>query len=292
VFKNKLFYLMFVLILHSIFLSAVVFSYSYPIDLGSLKYISDQNLEKSNILVIPLENINDKYLEVRLQNSFKSEAGNYEISGNRLTVKSSTGSYSIETRNTPIPVAADDLIKLENSIAFLAEIHIEVRPEDLPGQYHSQLIVSHLDLSDSLIESGIPVKFRVEPWLEMEIAHDSSKISETNFINNSLSTSYPGIIKISGNVPWQLFVTGVQNEITSNNNMKISVNSHDNSIVIREDTLNLSEKKVLIASAEMTDNCTGDKFKINYDFLINDYTNIRAGKIFLPVIFSLEPLNY
>lgn len=294
--KNKLIYVILILVFYSIIFSTVIFAQNNSIDFGSLKYIPGHNLESHNLvkmqlLVIPLKNNNLEHFEVRLQDSFKSETGKRELPQNRLKIKTNTGSYIMEDSNISLPVTADDLVKYDDGFAFLAEILISVESVDLPGRYHNQLVITQFDSAGKLTETVLPVKFKVEPWLDMRIEHNSPRIFETNTGDNRLSTSYPGLIEISGNVPWQLYITGIKNEITSNKDLVLSANTNDERIEIRENNLTLTDNQVLIASTEITNNYSQDKFKIDYDFFIKDYTNIRAGKISLPVIFRLEPRN-
>ena len=287
---KRLYILIFFLIVFSlIFYFPISAQSSTLLNYRSLEASSGEKQVRTITIGVPLEDINSEVLEVRLQDSFFSESSGNKLNPDRLSIVTSKENYNLNTRNIEIPV--DTLKKHENKSMVLLETKITVKPNDFPGKYHNELIISQTNSEGKLSEKKFPVQFSIEPWLELKLEPGFHKLSDTNFRDRNLASTIPGIIKISGNVPWQLMVKGDKNEIPTESALILRASSEDDRIGFIKENINISEKKVVLASSNFTASNTVEPFEITFDMLIKNFDQIKAGILEFPISFELEQLE-
>ncbi|MFW6269850.1 MAG: hypothetical protein ACOC4G_07180 [Bacillota bacterium] len=251
--------------------------------------LGEKQVQTLNISV-PIKDVNSEFIEVRLQDKFFSESREKKLDSDRLSIVTLKKDYHLKSKNIEIPV--DKLEKHENKSMVLLETKITVKPDDLPGEYHNQLIISQSNSEGKLSEKKIPIKFKIEPWLELKINPHFHKLTETNFRERHLGSTIPGEIKISGNVPWQLFVRGNRNKMSFDSELILRASSEDDRIGFLKDNINIGKQKTRLATSSATAGNEVQTFVLRFDMLIKNFHQIKAGTLEFPLSFDLETLEY
>ncbi|MGM0438393.1 MAG: hypothetical protein ACQEQD_08980 [Bacillota bacterium] len=278
----------------------IVFSYIFSLSLNAqniatLNYYSlkaaGENQIKTMTIAIPLKNKNPEYLEAKLKNDFFTENRGSKINSNRLSILTVKERYPLDTKNKKIFIE-ENLVNNNDEKKIVLQISLLVEPEDPPGIYHNELIISQKNSQGKINEIKFPIQFKIEPWADFKINTDFYEISQINFENRDLESIIPGEIEIRGNASWRLYVSGYENEIISNKKLELRTTSRNDYIEIHNKSLNIGEEKVLLASGDLQNNNFNESFIINFDMVINDFQELKAGRYKFPIKFQFEILNF
>lgn len=262
---------------------------STSLNYRSIQAVSEEDQFRSITITVPLKDINSEFIEVRLQDSFRAESRGKKLSPDRLRLTTFKKNYHLNTGKIKIPV--DELIKADDKNHVLLESTIKVEPNDFPGKYHNQLIISYTDSEGKVSEKKFPIKFSIEPWLKLDFDSYFHRITEINSREGYLGSTIPGRIIISGNVPWQLLVKSDKNKNFSNSELILGASSEDERIELTNENINLRKQKNILASSNLNSSKTDKDFIITFDLRIKDFKQIKAGLLELPISFELVPLN-
>jgi len=258
-------------------------------DFRSIKSNGENQVKMINI-ALPLIDENIEKVNVRLNNEFFIESNGGKIDSESLSIITTKKEYLLKNKNIEIPIR-DNLINHNNELKTLLQIAILINPEDPPGSYQNELIISQKNAKGEFVEIEIPVEFKVEPWIKMFINTDFYEISQTDFDNNNLESIIPGQIEIRSNCPWKLFVNGDQSEIISKGKLNLIGNSDEEIIEINQEELKITEEKILFASANLRKNDHNKRLIIFFKMDIEEFQKVKAGRYKFPVYFQLEIFN-
>jgi len=249
-----------------------------------------QNQIEMITLALPLIDENTEKIFLRLNNKFFVESNGRKINSDSLSIITAKKEHLLKNKNIEIPIR-DNLIKHNNKLKVLLQINILIKPEDPPGRYQNELIITQKNQKGEFVETEIPVEFKVEPWIKMFINTDFYEISQTDFDNNNLESIIPGQIEIRSNCPWKLFVNGDQSEIISKGKLNLIGNSDEEIIEINQEELKITEEKILFASANLRKNDHNKRLIIFFKMDIEEFQKVKAGRYKFPVYFQLEIFN-
>src|SRR6056297_3213255 len=259
------------------------------LDFRSIKSNGENQLKIINI-ALPLIDENIEKIYVKLNNKFFIESNGGKIDSESLSIITTEKECFLKNKNIEIPIR-DNLIKHNNELKTLLQIAILINPEDPPGSYQNELIITQKNQKGEFVEIEIPVEFKVEPWIKMFINTDFYEISQTDYDNNNLESIIPGQIEIRSNCPWKLFVNGDQSEIISKGKLNLIGNSDEEIIEINQEELKITEEKVLFASANVRKNDHSRGLIIFFKMDIEEFQKVKAGRYKFPVYFQLEIFN-
>lgn len=248
---------------------------------------------RSISVLIPLYEEQTEKIALHLKDNFISEGEKKQLPGSRMTVISSRKDFSLSKEQQQVNIKSDKVFS-EDQPAVLLELSIMVKPTDLMGKYYSTLIISQPGPKGKKLTTEITVQFRVNPWLHLELESDIHKILTADLSSNNLQSTVPGRMVISGNTPWQLWLTGAskdENYITRDNEIILNIYSEDQRLVIHEKNVTLRKKEIMLAQSELMIVDPRKSYELTFDMQIKDFIYLTAGKISFPVNFRLEPIK-
>jgi|AntRauTorckE6833_2_1112554.scaffolds.fasta_scaffold01389_4 hypothetical protein len=248
---------------------------------------------RSISVLIPLYEEQTEKIALHLKDNFISEGEKKQLPGSRMTVISSRKDFSLSKEQQQVNIKSDKVFS-EDQPAVLLELSIMVKPTDLMGKYYSTLIISQPGPKGKKLTTEITVQFRVNPWLHLELESDIHKILTADLSSNNLQSTVPGRMVISGNTPWQLWLTGAskdENYITRDNEIILNIYSEDERLVIHEKNVTLRKKEIMLAQSELMIVDPRKSYELTFDMQIKDFIYLTAGKISFPVNFRLEPIK-
>lgn len=253
----------------------------------------DESDERSISALIPLYEEQTEQIALHLKDDFISEDESKELPGTRLTVISSQKVLPLTKEQQQLNIKSDKNFS-KGQTAVLLEFAITVKSNDLPGKYHSSLLISQPGPEGTELTTEVTIQFKVKPWLHLEFESDIHKITTPDFGSNRLHNTVPGRIVISGNTPWQLWVTGAdadENYITRNSEIVLNIYSEDQRLAINEKNVALRKKEIMLAESELEIVDPRERYELTFDMQIKDFIYLTAGKISFPVHFRLEPIK-
>jgi len=298
--KNNLFHFLFCALLSLLFLLLIT-----PVGLttDNLNYHNDilnfynfqaslnESHERSISVLIPLYEEQTEQIVLYLKNDFISE-DKIKLPATRLRVISSQNNLLLSKEPRQLNIKSDK-IEAEDQPAVLLELSLLVEPSDLPGKYHSTLLILQPDPEGEKRTTEIDVHFQVQPWLFMEIESDIHKILAADIGNYQLHSTVPGRIFIAGNTPWQLWVKGSnvnENYLSGNSKTILNIYSADERLLIHEENVVLRKKEIMLAESGKTIIKPQEKCELNFEMEIENFISLPAGRISFPVLFRLEPI--
>jgi len=261
-------------------------SYS-EINLRSFHAYSE-SIKKDITIILPLLNKDINEIEVTLDFNSKEFDNILNISGSALTIQTKNNSYNLD-KNKSLIAVTESKFDFDDYTAAVFNLSYEVTPHDLPGNYSGFVNLIQKTNIGEKDRAVIKLSLQVEPWVKIEKQPNIHLISKTRDENLSLTSYIPGSLRVSGNVPWELYVSSNKNSINKVSNIKLNLIEWDNKKFIPEVTdvlLNSSEISLGIGLAA-TEN---EYHEIIFTMLIEDFTLIEAGPVEFPVHFRVEPI--
>jgi|GEM_PF-2272242 len=246
----------------------------------------------SMTVLIPLYQEQTDHITFHLEDDFISDT-EHRLPPERLTVTSSRTELSLSTEPQTLDIRADKTGFKEGSPVFL-ELVLKVMPADLPGEYRGTLIIAQPGPENGDLVKEAAVRFKVQPWLYLELESDIHKILTADFGDNLLYSTVPGRIVISGNTPWRLWVKGIfenQNYPAGKSELILNLSSEEKRLLIHEDSILLQKKELLLAESDLFSTDPGASLELIFNMQIRDFIHLTAGRISFPLKFRLEPIR-
>ena len=202
----------------------------------------------------------------------------------RLIIDTIYGSQKI--KETPVFISLKDSHDKQQEV--LLHLSYQVLPEDSPGNYQEELYLTQMSSGQQTAETKIIFKMEVKPWLSITGQRKSHLVSRLDGGKQSLLSDIPGSIEISGNVPWQLFIS-CDNEIPYGNLNLILQSPQESGIFIVQEIIPLNEKEVLVAEGESIFRNKDSVVEIPFMLKVEDYTRLKAGRLNFPLCFRIQP---
>lgn len=237
---------------------------------------SGKKVTKYSTMLLPETEFDRKHIEVQLEAPVKNVANFETLDGQRLIIETYTDRYSLQ--NNKVIIFPDAKIYAENSSALPLKIYCTVHPEDSPGNYRNNLLVTETYTDGQKKTWLIPLQVEVKPWLKLEVTHNSHSIDRLSENQNTLTSSFPGTLKITGNSPWKLYASGENIPQM----LYIDIPSEP-----RKHLINGKQEELLAAGETPTAKKRG-YISLPFVLTLDNYQEMRAGKINFPLSFHLQ----
>ncbi len=251
-------------------------------------FTAPEDMDKTVVINFNVDLDALKSLEIVAQTNPTIKNQNQYIPLNRLQVQVEDSFYQLKQGNTIIDL---DRISGAGLTRLPVVFTYTVKPYDLPGIYETVLNFREIGRDGQILDSyQLPLRIEVGSWIRIETQSPEIIMGPSRESFN-IYTLLPGVIKVAGNVNWELTGFMALEDIFQGEELYLKAFQVEGQAfqVVNPQGVSISTRPQLLASGVPT--ILGEDYWVEVPFTmeIKDYTRIPAGRITFPLVFHALP---